>query len=358
MLDKFAYCLLFFCCVQVFAEVPAEEWTPEMSRDPEYVIEWKHRVLELQIEAHKGDRRAIQQLEYYGSHGYGQFGDYRSIPGLMRKVDEGDPHAMALLGQIYLHGDGAVEIDVEKGEKLVLAAAEAGVPDAMFELAMLYKNRLLLEKKSRARPDDFAGKIIEATRIDADGNKVAIEDGFEETVRWLEKGRAASNLDAIYALGRLHVRELSNPEKAITYFEEAVARGHKDARLRLGRMLWTGAGTQPDRKRATSLLLDVMAGADFDTQGVIERFFSRTDLPQNEIPLQASDEGDGGSDVSKDAIEVVRNGLEVLQKSGDDEARELRELLLRWRTVKESGGREPVRRTELQPSIPNGRPIE
>jgi TPR repeat protein len=54
-------------------------------------------------------------------------------------LDQGEPEAMLRLGLLYRNGEG-VETDVDRGNELIIQAAESGLPEAMFSLAKQLEN--------------------------------------------------------------------------------------------------------------------------------------------------------------------------------------------------------------------------
>lgn len=122
--------------------------------------------------------------------------------------------------------------------------------------------------------------------------------------------------------------------------------------MRLGWLFWAGNGTPVNRVRAVSLLVGVMDNADFDTQGRIERFFSRKDLPGTRtIKGQLSGPEAFGIDSTGTPDRAPRNALEILERSTNEKAVSLWQMLHEWRVSKDSGARVPVRRTNIEEDL-------
>lgn len=76
-----------------------------------------------------------------------QHGDPRYVAQLLEQaVQLGDPHAAYALGTWFLHGAHGYPKDKNKGAELFEVAADAKLPDALFDLAVCYERGDGVEK--------------------------------------------------------------------------------------------------------------------------------------------------------------------------------------------------------------------
>lgn len=197
-------------------------------------------------------------------------GDGARAAAFLRPVAEkGDPAAQALLGQIYLDGNG-IDKDMFEAGRWLRSAAANGVPSGAFALATLTEDGTLTPPGMDA--NDTQARIIEATRlylVAANNGSVPgqIESGLRyarglgttqnmvEAARWFREAANAGSGAGEFNLGALHASGALNsgtPDhtSAKTWFEKAAAKGHPDAQYNLGLAAAQGLGQPVDNTTA------------------------------------------------------------------------------------------------------------
>jgi len=127
-----------------------------------------------------------------------------AVTWLQRAGAESDrPDALAMLGHLFINGDG-VDKDAKRGVEYTEKAAEQGYPDAPFCIGMMYK----------------------------EGIEGVVQD-VELGVKWWGKGAEQGDRDAQAFLGK-HYLETGEYEKSVPYLEKAAAQGNSVAQFVLG----------------------------------------------------------------------------------------------------------------------------
>jgi Sel1 repeat len=132
----------------------------------------------------------------------------KDLPELVARAEMSDPKALVDLGNRYSFGEG-VRQDLTRAFGLYLRAAEVGSEDGMFNVAACYRL--------------------------GDG----VEKNLLKAAEWYERAFAKDKFFAPFALGELYSTPGGLPpdnEKAIAYFQVALANGHQDARRELRRL--------------------------------------------------------------------------------------------------------------------------
>jgi hypothetical protein len=192
-------------CLQTHASTPTEvlQWFLELSEadsleifDPqrETISEQDKRDFHARLTAIEQAEKAAQWQ--------------KDLPHLLERAEASDPKALVDLGNRYSFGEG-VEQDLAHAFGLYLRAAEAGSTDGMFNVAACYRL--------------------------GDG----VEKNLLKAAEWYERALVKDKFFAPFALGELYSTPGGLPpdnEKAIAYFQVALANGHQDARRELRRL--------------------------------------------------------------------------------------------------------------------------
>jgi TPR repeat protein len=141
------------------------------------------------------------------------------------EAQEPDPSAQAILGRIYLDGDGVPQ-DYVKARHWLEKASAVEDSSALHNLALIYDR----------------------------GNGVAVDK--RKAVSLYERAAAKRNPQALNNLGQAYRHGEGVPrnlEKSVSYFEQADALGNVDATINLGDMTFKGWGIQRDPAKAIAL---------------------------------------------------------------------------------------------------------
>jgi len=146
----------------------------------------------------------------------------KQVKDLSAKANAGDPEAMFILGLMYYEGDG-VEEDKERARQLWEKAAEKGVPEAMFNLGSIYDK--------------------------GDG----VEEDKERARRWWEKAAEKGVPEAMFNLGVMYLEGdgvEEDKERARRWWEKAAEKGYPEAMFNLGLIYDKGDGIEKDKGQA------------------------------------------------------------------------------------------------------------
>ena len=190
------------------------------------------------------------------SFGYGVEQDYQMAAEWYEKSAKSlNPFAAYALGSLYRRGQG-VEQDDEKAFSLyTMAANDSRFPNAYaaYELGRMYEKGIGTEQDLNASDkwykQAYEGFLkIEMSMADdklyyrlgqMNMNGIGTEVDYEKAKQYYEKAVELENVDALYGLGRLHIKkdsEFHDKNKAIEYLTQAAEQGHEYAEKLLQRI--------------------------------------------------------------------------------------------------------------------------
>lgn len=197
-------------------------------------------------------------------------GNFTRAAGFLRPAAEsGDADAQALLGQLYLDGQG-VERDLYEAGRWLRSAASNGSASGAYALATSIADGTLTPPG--ADPADETARTEEATRLyiaaaNAGSVPGKVEAGLRyargigvaqdmlAASRWFREAAEAGSPNAQFNLGALHAAgALSGGkpdyEAALPWFRKAAEQGHVDAQYNLGLAAAQGLGRPEDNTEA------------------------------------------------------------------------------------------------------------
>ena len=144
---------------------------------------------------------------------------------LLTKAKNGDSSAQLELADVYLHGYGIEEDDVQ-AESWAIKSAESGNVNAMYWLGDGYTT--------------YAGLIEDMDSIDA-------EDHYKKAFIWFSKGSDLNHTDSMVGLAKLY-RDgegvTKDTDKAFDLFKKAASLGSKEAMRDIEFMYQYGIGVE------------------------------------------------------------------------------------------------------------------
>lgn len=155
-----------------------------------------------------------------------------------RAIAGGNVDSQIQLASCYLEGDGVAK-DTDQAFQLMLAAAEAGQPNAMAFLGLGY---------------GIGAELV--PRLD-----------WIEALTWLNRAAAAGSGEAMVYLGICHANGdpfPRNPHLAAQIFRDAALKGHGQGMLWWGNCLSQGLGVKQDRKSALDWFLKAGQAGESD----------------------------------------------------------------------------------------------
>jgi TPR repeat protein len=160
-------------------------------------------------------------------------------PHLELAAEAGDVGAMKALGRHLYESGGSREL----AERWLLAAAEAGDPEAMYRLSGIYWDRAVNShpngKSDEARSADWCRRAAQAgwpEAVSAMGGKSGISD--DEREFWLRRAVEGGDRWAIRSLTWLSERR-ERPDEAEHWYRMAIAHGMSDMRTGFSYLLMT-----------------------------------------------------------------------------------------------------------------------
>ena len=191
--------------LQTYASTPTEvlQWFIDLSEADslEFFDPQSEAISEQDRQDFHARLKAIEQAETAAQW-------QKDLNHLLTGAEGSDPKALVDLGNRYSFGEG-VQHDLARAFGLYLRAAEAGSEDGMFNVAACYR----------------LGEGVEKNLLKA--------------AEWYERALVTDKYFAPFALGMLYSSPGGLPpdnEKAIAYFQIALAHGHQDARRELRRL--------------------------------------------------------------------------------------------------------------------------
>lgn len=175
----------------------------------------------------------------------------------------GDLYAQKYMARVLLLGKDGYSINREEGKKWLLAAANQGDAESIFQYGMftyIYVNgnqwTNLQEIKDALPWMEKAAQLEYAPAQVALGISLSLMEEYSDAFKWLKKAADASFVPAYYSLGNLYRKGLGterNIQAAITYYQKAIDSGIFSALTPLGECYYSGIEIKPDYTKAKNL---------------------------------------------------------------------------------------------------------
>ena len=170
-----------------------------------------------------------------------------------------NPYAQIALGFLYYNGQG-VEQDMEKGKELFQSAADTGVVEGYYGLAMVAENegdiKTALEHCNKVA-EDGAEQVYIASAMNNLGymyeHGVGVEQDGAKAVEWYTKAADLGHATAMNDLGYMYMYGEGVEQdgaKAVEWYIKAADLGNTTAMNRLGYMYYNGEGVEQDYAKA------------------------------------------------------------------------------------------------------------
>ena len=261
-------------------------------------------------------KKAIAAKEYSG---YLALGDYEenvkkdpkaALAEYERGKDAGQVDCMLRSADFYLTGKG-VEKDAERGQALLLKAAEAGNPVANLRVAA---SLLAGEKPEKANLLTGYGHLLAA----ANGNLPEAQNelgllylsgkmGTADTsagVAWLTRAAQAGNAQAQNNLATLYARGIGgvtkNLDNAGQLYALAANQGHGPATLALAHLLYDGIGVKADPIKAWALATIAAERGEKEADALVKEIATKLDEKQRLEALKELENIKSGKAAKKD----------------------------------------------------------
>ena len=218
-----------------------------------------HAFIAEETKARKKDYLQYRIGKLY-TFGYGVEKDYGQATKWYEKaVSEDNPFAAYSLGSLYRRGQGVEQNDEKAYELYCMAAEHSEKPNAYaaYELGRMCKDgigtapdKTASDRWYRQAYQDFLA--IEQNMADdklyyrlgqMNLNGLGTEVDLSQAKQYFEKAAKLDNPDALYGLGKLHLRkdsEYYNPPKAVDCLIEAAKKSHEYAQYTLGKLFLKG----------------------------------------------------------------------------------------------------------------------
>ncbi len=170
-----------------------------------------------------------------------------------------NPYAQIALGFLYYSGQG-VEQDREKGKELFQSAADTGVVEGYYGLAVVAKNEEDIETalghynkvvEEGTEPLYIAYAMNNLGHMYRNGE--GVEQDYAKAAEWFTKAADSGNVAAMNALGYMYETGEGVEQdyaKAIEWYTKAADLGDADAMNNLGYMYEHGVGVEQDGAKA------------------------------------------------------------------------------------------------------------
>jgi hypothetical protein len=139
--------------------------------------------------------------------------------------------------------------DYETAYRLIKPLAEQGLPEAQFNLGLMYEN-------GQGVPQDYAEALKWYRKAAEQGNAKAVkwyrkaaEQGNAKAVKWYRKAAEQGNAEAQFNLGLMYDKRQGVPQnyaEAVKWYRKAAEQGFAEAQTNLGIMYFTGQGVPKD----------------------------------------------------------------------------------------------------------------
>ena len=170
-----------------------------------------------------------------------------------------NPYAQIGLGFLYYNGN-VVEQDMEKGREIFQSAADQGIIEGYYGLAMVAENEgdyeTALEHYNKVAQEGTEQCYI-AVAMSGLGYIYAFSDGVEQdgtkAVEWYTKAADLDHTGAMYNLGTMYAYGIGverDGTKAVEWYTKAADLGEKVAMNNIGYMYANGEGVEQDAEKA------------------------------------------------------------------------------------------------------------
>lgn len=181
--------------------------------------------------AESGEAAFYVELAICHLRGEGRDSDVaKGLFWLRKAVAGGDTDAMVELGNLYLFGAEGLPSDRRAAVTLYTHGARLGDPNAMYNLAVMYRGGKGLPEKPKLARAWYLRSAEDGSAAGAFGAGIALLEGYggrveaKRGVLMLRRAIEMGSAEAMNELGRLHAqgsRVPSNPDEAIYLFEAA-----------------------------------------------------------------------------------------------------------------------------------------
>ena len=170
-----------------------------------------------------------------------------------------NPYAQIALGFLYYSGQG-VEQDREKGKELFQSAADTGVVEGYYGLAVVAKNEEDIETalghynkvvEEGTEPLYIAYAMNNLGHMYRNGE--GVEQDYAKAIEWYTKAADLGDADAMNNLGYMYEHGVGVEQdgaKAVEWYIKAADLGNTTAMNRLGYMYYNGEGVEQDYAKA------------------------------------------------------------------------------------------------------------
>jgi len=184
--------------------------------------------------------------------------DLLTLEELQKLAEQGEPNAMAKLGERYLEGKGVPQ-DYDKARQWFEKAAGKGIAYAMYKLGWMYakgkgvpqdyaKTRQWYEKSAEK---GYANAMARLGEMYLEGK--GVPQDYDKARQWFEKSAEKANASAMNNLGVMYKNGKGVPQdydKARQWFEKSAEKGNAYAMNNLGEMYKNGKGVPQDYDKA------------------------------------------------------------------------------------------------------------
>lgn len=264
-------------------------------KDGEMAQKWFSQAYDAFVQMEQADKNKDYWQYRIGklySFGHGVEKDYmKSAEWFAKAVADGNPFAAYSLGGQYYHGQGVEQDYARAFELYTQAATHASKPNAyaQYQLGRMCKegagtdiDDVSSEKWYRLAYRGF--QIIEQTMADdrlyyrlgqmnRSGTGTATD--LKKAREYFEKAAELDNVDALYSLGKLYLREDfidRNSKSAVEYLLQAVEKEHIYAQYQLGKMYLFGHNVVRDEELGKELLRASAAQGNIYAQRILESY--------------------------------------------------------------------------------------
>ena len=170
-----------------------------------------------------------------------------------------NPYAQIALGFLYYYGNG-VEQDMEKGKELFQSAADTGVVEGYYGLAVVAKNEEDIETalghynkvvEEGTEPLYIAYAMNNLGHMYRNGE--GVEQDYAKAAEWFTKAADLGNTTAMNNLGYMYASGEGVEQdgaKAIEWYTKVADLGDADAMVALGSIYQSGIGVEQDGAKA------------------------------------------------------------------------------------------------------------
>lgn len=180
---------------------------------------------------------------------------FESVEWYRKAADQGHPIARNNLAILYLHGTG-VDADAAAAERLFLASAAAGYPEAQRRLGTLYETGAAGAPKNPAAAAQWYEKAagqgdalaaLYLAQLYRDGS--GVKKDLAAALRWYQKAAEGGNQEAALAVAKTYREGGAVPKdipSALAWYRRAAALKSPEAMYVLGTMCFNGIGQAKD----------------------------------------------------------------------------------------------------------------